>query len=439
MKKVKYFLFYFILFYFINFNLLGQIPTGYYNGAENLTGDNLRTFLFNKIKTHTQLSYGDLWTAFQQTDKKSDGRVWDMYSNCLFTFVSNQCGNYNSECDCYNREHSFPDSWFHDAAPMHTDIFHMYPTDGWVNNKRGNLPFGEVGTATYTSGNGSRVGSARNGLGYYGNVYEPLTEYKGDFARTYFYMLTCYKDKISGWNSDMLLGDNFSNWAKNMLIAWSINDAVSEKEINRNNIIYTNFQYNRNPFIDCPEYARLIWDESYQQPTITINSPQNNFSTSSSSVEVNFHINSVEQNLQISYYLNNTLINCTSESSVTINNLISGNNTIKLIVASHDCNCPLVSQQIIVQKTGITSIEENKIEETKIYYNSDSDNIILSHPNKKIKDVFVLDITGKVILKEQVNNLETNINAYKFENGIYIVSVHLESGEIFNEKIIIIK
>ena len=105
--------------------LQAQIPNGYYKTAEGKSGAELKTALFNIIGSHTVLSYNDLWTDFQKTDKRADGSVWDVYSNCPFTFSSNQCGNYVNVCDCYNREHLMPKSWFGDVAPMNVDLFHM--------------------------------------------------------------------------------------------------------------------------------------------------------------------------------------------------------------------------------------------------------------------------------------------------------------------------
>ena len=244
-----------------------QIPTGYYNAASGLSGAPLKTALYNIIKGHTSISYDALWTAFQYTDKKADGKVWDMYSNCSFTFVTNQCGNYSAECDCYNREHSWPKSWFNDATPMYTDLFHLVPADGKVNGMRGNYPFGQVTSPTYTSGNGTKVGPCSY-PGYTGDVFEPVDEYKGDFARNYFYMATGYGNVISTWyandvNADAILQPNsypvFETWFLNMLGEWSVADPVSQKEIDRNNVIYTSYQHNRNPYIDHPEYVYAVW------------------------------------------------------------------------------------------------------------------------------------------------------------------------------------
>lgn len=237
---------------------LAQPPAGYYNPASDLNGVALQTALHSIIDNHSVQSYASLWTAFQTTDKQADGKVWDMYANCSFTFVTNQCGNYGSECDCYNREHSWPKSWFGDQAPMNTDLYHLYPTDGYVNGRRSNYPFGTVSTATWTSGNGSKVGAC-NYPGYTGTVFEPVDEYKGDFARTYFYMSTRYYNEDSGWpGSDMTTGAQLKPWALAMLKEWHQSDPVSEKETDRNNAVYQ-IQDNRNPFIDHPEYVAQIW------------------------------------------------------------------------------------------------------------------------------------------------------------------------------------
>lgn len=236
-----------------------QMPDGYYDSARDLCGEELRQKLYSIISSHTTLGYSELWTAYRQTDLNDNGKIWDIYSNCNFTLGTDQCGNYNSECDCYNREHTVPQSWFGDATPMKTDLFHVYPTDGWVNNKRGNLPLGKVSNPTYTSGNGSKIGPC-SASGYSGTVFEPIDEYKGDLARTYFYMSVCYKNRNLGQTSEsMFEGSQLKPWALQMLLQWHYNDPVSQKEIDRNNAVYA-IQHNRNPFIDCPYFAEAIWD-----------------------------------------------------------------------------------------------------------------------------------------------------------------------------------
>jgi endonuclease I len=251
----------------------------YYKSAENLTGFTLKTELFNIINGHTTQSYGDLWTFYSANELDSyyenDGTILDIYSESpnssdsfTFTSGSDQCGNYSAESDCYNREHSFPRSWFGgDVDPMNTDVHHIFATDGYVNSKRSSYPYGEVSSASYTSANGSKVGSASSSLGYTGTVFEPIDEFKGDLARAYFYMATRYESNIVGWDSNSIYADAvlngsgdqvFETWYLNMLKSWHTQDPVSQKEIDRNEAAYSH-QGNRNPFVDYPSFVTEIW------------------------------------------------------------------------------------------------------------------------------------------------------------------------------------
>lgn len=233
----------------------------------------LKETLRTLISQHTSVGYDNLWTSYLATDKTADGYVWDIYGLESYHYVygsSKQGANYDSEGDSFNREHSVPQSWFGEKEPMKSDLFQVYPTDGYVNNKRANYPYGEVDTATYTSANGSKLGTCKSEIGYDGTVFEPVDEYKGDIARTYFYMATCYGDKVNSWTGGVFSTTNtftdikgypgIQEWALRMFIRWAKNDPVSQKEIDRNNAIYK-IQGNRNPFIDCPGLERFIWSD----------------------------------------------------------------------------------------------------------------------------------------------------------------------------------
>ena len=266
MKRLLLFAFAFTL----AVTVMAQPPANYYNSANGLTGDQLKVALHNIIKGHSSISYSQIWNAFWSTDNKGNGVVWDMYSdrpngNPPYTYYlgQDQCGSYNGEGDCYNREHSWPSSWFSDQSTPRTDMHHIFATDGYVNNKRGNFPFGEVQSASWTSQNGSKLGSCKT-PGYNGTVFEPIDEYKGDFARAIMYMSVRYYSEDSGWsNSDMTTKSVIKPWAITMLLRWNAADPVSQKEIDRNNAIYNDYQHNRNPFVDHPEYADMIWDPSW--------------------------------------------------------------------------------------------------------------------------------------------------------------------------------
>lgn len=249
---------------------MAQPPANYYDAANGLTGNQLKAALHNIIKGHTSISYNNIWYAYWSTDNKGNGVVWDMYSdrpngNPPYTYYlgEDQCGNYSGEGDCYNREHSWPQSWFNNDGTARTDLHHIFPTDGYVNNKRSNYAFGEVRSATWTSQNGSKLGSCKT-PGFSGTVFEPIDEYKGDFARAIMYMSVRYYTEDDSWgSSDMTTKSVIKPWAVTMLLRWNEMDPVSQKEIDRNNVIYNDYQHNRNPFVDCPEYANMIWDPTW--------------------------------------------------------------------------------------------------------------------------------------------------------------------------------
>ena len=251
-------------------SVMAQAPSNYYNSANGLSGNALKVALHNIIKGHTSISYSATLDAFWSTDNKGNGVVWDMYSDrpggtppYVYHLGQDNCGSYDSEGDCYNREHSWPQSWFGTDATAKTDLHHLFPTDGFVNNKRGNFPFGEVRSASWTSQNGSKLGTCKTS-GYSGTVFEPIDEYKGDFARALMYMSVRYYTEDASWStSDMTTKSEIKPWAIQLLMRWNEDDPVSQKEINRNNAIYSQYQHNRNPFVDHPEYARMIWDPTW--------------------------------------------------------------------------------------------------------------------------------------------------------------------------------
>ena len=269
-------------FLFVN-GLLAQVPVDYYNSASGLTGTDLKLELHDIITTgHSPISYSGLWSAYSTTDRdlyyENDNTIMDMYTEIPggvdtydFTYSTDQCGTYIGEGGCYNREHSFPKSWWGgvESGDKYTDLNHVIPTDGYVNSKRSSYPYGVVSSPTYTSSNGSKLGpNDVSGSGYTGTVFEPIDAFKGDLARMLFYMATRYKDEIPGWVSsyggttdiDVVFQSSgeFQSWYYDMLLSWHEADPVSQKELDRNDAVY-NEQGNANPFIDHPEYVCEIW------------------------------------------------------------------------------------------------------------------------------------------------------------------------------------
>lgn len=251
-----------------NLTMFAAIPSGYYSAADNKTGSALLSALHGCIDGHTTLSYSSLENYYDDTDLTADGYMWDMYSTCKFT-ISDAGGSQSRICDVWNKEHSVPQSWFGESSPMKSDLFHVYPTDARVNNFRSNMPYGETSNRSYIDGDSKALGyiGDSNFSGYSGKVFEPVDQYKGDFARTYFYMVARYLDKNFNKSENGKVVFTYSNstaglttYAINLFLKWHRQDPVSQKEIDRNNAVYQH-QKNRNPFIDYPYLAEYIWGE----------------------------------------------------------------------------------------------------------------------------------------------------------------------------------
>ena len=210
----------------------------YYQNADGKKGSALKTAFFNIIKNPDVVSYNGLIEAYHKTDTRPDGKVRDWYSNTTNYTWNDRNGN-ASEGAGWNREHSVPQSWFGEQSPMKSDIVHVFPTDCYVNGRRSNYPFGEVKNVTYQSANGyCKLGSCKT-EGYSGTVFEPNDEIKGDIARIYFYMVTCYEDRFTGWAKgaqDVFSSNKYEGlkpWCMDMMMRWSKQDPVDEVEIAR--------------------------------------------------------------------------------------------------------------------------------------------------------------------------------------------------------------
>lgn len=315
-----------------------QIPTGYYNGTAGLTGAALKTKL-NQIITngHVDHGYGGLWTGYQTTDRdyyyENDGTILDIYSEnptgtdpYTFTYGTNQCGTYSTEGNCYNREHVVPQSLFNSNSPMVADIHFIRATDGKVNGMRSNYPYGKVSSASFTSLNGSKLGTSSS-PGYSGTVFEPIDAFKGDVARMIFYFVTRYETQLSGFSSGNMLGGSafpgLQTWELNQLLAWNALDPVSPAEIGRNNASYT-YQGNRNPYIDHPEYVDQIWGTPVvdtQAPTAPTNLTANNPTSNSISLSWTAATDNVGVTGYDIYFSNGTFYATVTGTTATVQGL----------------------------------------------------------------------------------------------------------------------
>lgn len=296
-----------------------QVPKNYYTQANGKTGYALKSALCAIItEGHKKIGYDNLWGVYRTTDCRPDGCLWDMYSDTTNYPQGKPSGSYDSEGDIPNREHSFPKSWWGGTKDIkYSDAMHVIPADGYVNNRRGNLPFGETSNPTYRSHNSfSKMGPCDRNIGYSGNVFEPNDEYKGDFARIYFYMATRYQDEIADWSSPMLAGNKdsvYTKWALTMLMRWATEDPVSQKEIDRNNAVH-NAQGNRNPFVDFPGLEQYVWGSKRGTPLVVSDYTQPDDSTHSQPTSPSAPVFSIEGG----YVVQGTLLTITSPDNLPI-------------------------------------------------------------------------------------------------------------------------
>lgn len=235
----------------------------YWSGIhDDLVNAGLVNALHDKLSsTHNKLSYAELPAAYESTDWGRGGceGIFDFYSSRCWS-PSEGCGNYDEEGDCYNREHSWPKSWWggSQSSDAYSDLFHVVPADGYVNNRRSNHPFAEVGTATYTSTNGSRVGTCSGGI-VSATCFEPNDGLKGDFARIYFYMAVRYEGELGCCDEDAVDGADLDASTESLLRTWHAQDPVDQDERARNEAVFA-LQQSRNPFVDFPAWVTRIDD-----------------------------------------------------------------------------------------------------------------------------------------------------------------------------------
>ena len=280
----------------------------YYESVDSTSGKELMDAiqLVAKIGYRSDdFRYDSVWLAFQHTDLRPDNYIWEIYSDCDFVYEKDRTSNttQTGECKGYNREHAMCQSWFGTTSlagkemssskknSPGSDIFHIYPTAYGMNSRRGNRPYGEVAVTAYTSFNGTKYGSPKSisvsntvagafveaSTSMSTNVLEPVDEYKGDIARSYFGTMVKWAgewafnkveegkvifDATIDADTHYAPENNYglTPYGLALLLKWHRQDPVSQKEVDRNNGIQLT-QGNRNPFIDYPYLAEYIWGE----------------------------------------------------------------------------------------------------------------------------------------------------------------------------------
>ncbi len=248
---------------------VAQIPGGYYDGTSVQSGDQLKSTLHNIIKDHTEYPYSssgtDVWDLLKETDRdpENSDNVIGLYSG----FSMNAAKEYDGGAG-WNREHVWAKSRgdFGTSLGAGTDLHHIRASDVSTNSARNNRSFANEADDPYIDDSGNYSGPTGSFTSSSDWVWEPRPEVKGDVARMIFYMATRYE----GFNGETDL-ELVEYWPSrtdksplhgtlSALLQWHTQDPVDDTEINRNDIIY-NYQGNRNPYIDHPEFVNSIWGE----------------------------------------------------------------------------------------------------------------------------------------------------------------------------------
>lgn len=437
MKKILLFLY----FPFLSFS---QIPAGYYDNVNGLSGFELKTALHEIIYPKTfNYNYGELGNFYPQTDAdkyfENDNSVLDIYSEkpegpdaYVYNFTQN-IGLANAEGLGWNKEHMMPQSTYYSDYPMYSDLFYIVPTDARINQLRNNYPYGKAGTPyLHTFTNGSKMGrNISPNATYTGTVFEPIDEFKGDIARALLYFAVRYEGILSGFKKETstdptkdrspLDGSEeqvYEKWFLDLLRSWNLQDPVSQKELDRNNSIYS-IQKNRNPFIDHPEWIDLIWNQSAS--SVIPQNPTNLKATKVSAYFVNLEwdIPSDPNVLGYKIYRDGNYVSYTKTNSYTVDHLFSNYNY-NFVVKSYNN-----AQQL--------SVESNILPVTTYSSDSYSKDLYITKYLEGTDDNKAIEIINKTGHTVNLNAYNLSIQFYNDPNYYFANSMQLE-GEIENNE-----
>lgn len=212
---------------------------------------------------HRRIRYTPgLWdfykSAWVSLPGQCQGKLFDVYSLKCWTTGSSQCGSYSGEGSCYNREHSWPKSWWgRHQNDAYSDVFHVFPSDGYVNGQRGSYPFGEVASPTFVSSEGHKKGPCTT-PGYSGTCFEPTDRVKGLMARGHLYFSLRYMDQLGCCSKDAVFGAAMEPWTVALMLKWNAAHPVKDWEWEFNQRAQRS-QGTRNPFIDFQDLAGQVY------------------------------------------------------------------------------------------------------------------------------------------------------------------------------------
>jgi len=471
------------------------IPPGYYDAAAGLSCQNLKTALRNIIATgQIALNYSTIDNTEMpavdtiRSDDALRSIIWDIYSNNNsgpepFEFNSSQnpaggfCGGTTggTEGICWNKEHTFPRSWFKLSGssyqqPTEADLFIVRATDSKINGNRANVPYSTTVSPTYqfpTAGAFPGYPMPPNpvldkiGPSNYAGVtapsaFEPPNAVKGDLARGYFYVLTRYQNELPNWvslngaTSLTTVADGTTNGGLypsfqlsylKMMYAWNNLDPVDAREINRNNLVFSQ-QNNRNPYIDHPEYVAAVWQCTGVLPvTVTDFTAQKNNESILlkwyATFETSFKKYEIERSTDgINYYKIGEVAGRNLANYSFTDNTLPNANTVFYRLKMIDIDGKFSNSKIVSVRLA------NNFSNALVYPNPTRGRLVvkLQDPLTEPSNLLIADISGRIVMQQLVTGGQRNIDltVNHLQPGRYFIKIR-NAAELINQSFVIIK
>lgn len=405
-----------------------QIPNGYYNPANGLTGDELKAALHNIIKDHTTYPYTssskDIWDILKESDRDPNNA-----ENVILIYTGksvNAAQEYNNNTGwsrehVWAKSHGFPEE---DETP-YRDAHHLRPVYQPTNSSRSDKDF---------DNGGDPVSSAPE-CNATSTTWEPRDAVKGDIARMMFYMATRYEGEngepdlelvdYTGTSSGTPYFGKFST-----LIQWNAEDPVDDFESNRNEVVYS-YQHNRNPFVDHPEFVNILYNIPNSTPVIENQEFSIAENSTSGTVVATIIARDPDYN-SISFSIlsgntDNAFVVNASNGVLTVNNTAALNydvtTSFDLVVEVSDGSLTS-SATITVNLGNTTGVSPVAIKsDINVYPNPVSENLYINTPENYSVEIY--SILGEKIITTQ----EKQIDLHQLKSGVYIARIQNEDGE----------
>ncbi len=405
----------------------------------------------------------DVWDAILHTDRRMNDAntaeiVWDMFTdipNATGEFEYDHCLNRDQgscpggEGFCYNREHTFPRSWWGGGTTLsdtiNTDMHHIYASDRSLNSSKSNYPPGVVATPVTTGSNGVKIGGNSAYPCASTNYFEPIDEFKGDYARTYFYIVTRYQHNMAAWQTLNARGDCFMDgtsfpsiepWALNVLLQWHAADPVSQKEIDHNNAVYA-IQGNRNPYIDNPDFVFLVWGDEFGLPCTTTALPVElvEFKAEKKQRSIDLTWETVSENNSDFFEIERSTDMANWTSIGAIDAAGNSNELLRYLFVDYDLSSEIIYYRLkqvdfdgSYSYSAIKSVSTEMENQISAFPNPVQNVLTIKGKVLAIADIQIFDLLGREVTSlvemREVSNKEISIDLTKLTSNMYLLKIN---------------